>query len=224
MDKELEKTLKYMSKYSKKDGRRGTVHVYTDKVFIEDNVIYATDGKIMITSENTSGIKDFAIYRDAKLHNSEDSLTRQTWTEIERLYCGQKISVFRKLMLKYAENKNTLSFDIDFSDSILPVVLQCSNARRYDSYDRARIDFTTSEVVFTFDGGKDEDGGVTAFYGDVIKNVKGTEEDILLNAYFLIEILKVTKEHKAHFEYCSDNRNLTVTSGKYTFYWMPCNS
>ena len=70
MTEELEKRLKLMqhfnqvlSKLSNKRSMDTKKKFYNDKIFVHNNIMYATDGYIFVVSSNLTDCKDFSFFK-----------------------------------------------------------------------------------------------------------------------------------------------------------------
>ena len=77
MTKELEKTLKFLSKVSKK-GKYDIENLYHNRIFVHNDIMYATEGHMMAVCKNLTEAKDFAYFEGknfdfVKVENLEDT-------------------------------------------------------------------------------------------------------------------------------------------------------
>ena len=58
MKKELEKRLKIMQRFNQNER-----FFYGDKIFVHNDIMYATDGHIFVVSSNLTDDKDFSLFK-----------------------------------------------------------------------------------------------------------------------------------------------------------------
>ena len=220
MTKELEERLKLMQHFNQVlgDRRYTRAKIYNDKIFVHNNVMYATDGHIFVAAANLTDQKDFSFFKcSSKKFEYLDSSDKEVKEDKEATGDGK---TFEKLLQPL--NCSSVSFDIDFEDYTLPVKLCSSWSRRFE--DTMTVNFQTEEAIIDFCGGLEAVGGVTGTYGDIIKNVSGTvpENPIHFSFWHIMEIMKQCKVNKIHIEsYPAVHRN-TCKVGDYTFVFMHC--
>ena len=211
MTKELEKRLKLMrcfnrSTYINKKS-------YNDKIFVHNDIMYATDGFIFVAAANLTDQKDFSFFKCSdKKFEYMDSSTQEVKEVKEASGDGK---TFEKLLQPL--NCASVSFDIDFEGYPLPVKL-CSSWRSRHR-DTMTVNFQTEEAIIDFCGGVEAEGGVTGTYGDIIKNISGTipENPVHFAFWHIMEIMKQCKVNKVHIEYYTDMHRSTCKVGDYTF-------
>ena len=215
MTKELEKRLKLMQHFNQVlgDKRYTRAKIYNDKIFVHNNVMYATDGHIFVAAANLTDQKDFSFFKcSSKKFEYLDSSDKEVKEDKETFGDGK---TFEKLLepLSCA----SVSFDIDFEGYPLPVKLCSSWSRRCK--DMLTVNFQTEEAIIDFGGGLEAVGGVTGTYGDIIKNISGTvpENPIHFEFWHIMEIMKQCKVKKIHIESYPDIRRNTCKVGDYTF-------
>ena len=218
MTKELEKRLKLMRLFNQKKSRWSVKRLYNDKIFVHNDIMYATDGHIFVAASNLTDQKDFSFFKcDGKKFEYLDSSDKEVKEDKEASGDGK---TFEKLLKPL--NCASVSFDIDFEGYTLPVKL-CSNwNRRFE--DTLTVNFQTEEAIIDFCGGLEAVGGVTGTYGDIIKNVSGAipENPIHFAFWHIMEIMKQCKVNKIHIESYPDRRINTCKVGDYTFVFTHC--
>ena len=217
MTKELEERLKFMQRFNQVlgDKRYTRAKIYNDKIFVHNNVMYATDGHIFVTASNLTDQKDFSFFKcSSKKFEYLDSSDKEVKEDKEAFGDGK---TFEKLLQPL--NCSSVSFDIDFEGYPLPVKLCSSWSRRHR--DTMTVNFQTEEAIIDFGRGL-EAGGVTGTYGDIIKNVSGTipENPIRFSFWHIMEIMKQCKVKKIHIESYPDVHRNTCKVGDYTFVFM----
>lgn len=220
MTKELEERLKLMQRFNQVGGdkRYTLTRIYNDKIFVHNDIMYATDGHIFVAAANLTERKDFSFF---KCSNNKfeylDSSTKEVKEDKEAFGDGK---TFEKLLKPL--NCDSVSFDIDFEGYPLPVKLCSRWSRRYK--DKLTVNFQTEEAIIDFCGGLEADRGVTGTYGDIIKNISGTipENPIHFSFWHIMEIMKQCKVNKIHIESYPDIHRNTCKVGDYTFVFMLC--
>ena len=211
--KELEKRLKRMRCFNQVlgDRRYTRAKIYNDKIFVHNNVMYATDGNIFVAAANLTDQKDFSFFKcNNKKFEYMDSSDKEVKKDKEALGDGK---TFEKLLQPL--NCASVSFDIDFEGYTLPVKLCSSWSRRHR--DTMTVNFQTEEAIIDFGGGLEAVGGVTGTYGDIIKNISGTvpENPIRFSFWHIMEIMKQCKVNKVHIEFYPDRHISTCKVGDY---------
>ena len=218
MTKELEERLKLMQLFNQKKSRWGTKMLFNDKIFVHNDIMYATDGNIFVAASNLTDQKDFSFFKcGSKKFEYLDSSDKEVKEDKEATGDGK---TFEKLLQPL--NCASVSFDIDFEGYTLPVKL-CSNwSRRFE--DTMTVNFQTEEAIIDFCGGLEAVGGVTGTYGDIIKNVSGTvpENPVHFAFWHIMEIMKQCKVNKIHIESYPDVHRNTCKVGNYTFVFTHC--
>ena len=218
MTKELEKRLKLMQLFNQKKSRWGTKMLFNDKIFVHNDIMYATDGNIFVAASNLTGQKDFSFFKcSSEKFEYLDSSVKEVKEDKEATGDGK---TFEKLLQPL--NCSSVSFDIDFEGYTLPVKLCSSWSRRFE--DTMTVNFQTEEAIIDFCGGLEAVGGVTGTYGDIIKNISGTvpENPIHFAFWHIMEIMKQCKVNKIHIESYPDVHRNTCKVGDYTFVFMHC--
>lgn len=216
MTKELEKRLRLMQHFNQVKGdKRSYIRKFicNDKIFIHNDIMYATDGNIFVAAANLTDQKDFSFFKsDSKKFEYMDSSTQEVKEYKEATGDGK---TFEKLLQQF--NYTTVSFDIDFEGYTLPVKLCSSWSSRYK--DTLTVNFQTEEAIIDFCGGLEAVGGVTGTYGDIIKNISGAipENPVHFAFWHIMEIMKQCKVNKIHIEFYPDRRINTCKVGDYTF-------
>ena len=212
MTKELEKRLKLMRHFNQALGSNKSI--YNDKVFVHDNIMYATDGFIFVIAANLTDRKDFSFFRcSSKLFEYLDSSVQEVKEDGEELRDGEKLEKVLQPL-----NCTSVSFDIDFEGYSMPAKLCSDWSKR--RVDKIKINLQTEEAVIDFRGGLEEHGGVTGTYGDIIKNVSGTipESPLKFDLWYFMEIMKHCKVKKLRVESYPDRNVSTCKVGDYTFF------
>ena len=220
MTKELEERLKLMQLFNQvKGNKRYTLkRIYNDKIFVHNDIMYATDGHIFVAASNLTDRKDFSFF---KCSNNKfeylDSSDKEVKEDKEAFGDGK---TFEKLLTPL--NCASVSFDIDFEGYMLPVKLCSSWSRRFE--DTLTVNFQTEEAIIDFCGGLEAVGGVTGTYGDIIKNISGTipENPIHFSFWHIMEIMKQCKVNKIHIESYIDMRLSICKVRDYTFVFTHC--
>ena len=220
MTKELEKRLKLMQRFNQVmgDKRYTRAKIYNDKIFVHNNVMYATDGHIFVAAANLTDQKDFSFFKcGSKKFEYLDSSDKEVKEDKEATGDGK---IFEKILLPL--NCSSVSFDIDFEGYPLPVKLCSSWSTRWR--DKMTINFQTEEAIIDFCGGLEAVGGVTGTYGDIIKNISGTipENPVRFAFWHIMEIMKQCKVNKIHIESYPDRYINTCKVGDYTFVFNHC--
>ena len=218
MTKELEKRLKLMQRFNQVlgDKRYTRAKIYNDKIFVHNNVMYATDGNIFVAAANLTDQKDFSFFKcSSKKFEYLDSSDKEVKEDKEASGDGK---TFEKLLQPL--NCSSVSFDIDFEGYPLPVKLCSSWSSRHR--DTMTVNFQTEEAIIDFGRGLEAVGGVTGTYGDIIKNISGTvpENPIHFLFWHIMEIMKQCKVKKIHIESYPDVHRNTCKVGDYTFVFM----
>lgn len=218
MTKELEERLKLMQHFNQVMGDKRYIKkkIYNDKIFVHNDIMYATDAHIFVAAANLTDQKDFSFFKCGnKKFEYMDSGTQEVKEDKEATGDGK---TFEKVLQPLS--CDFVSFDIDFEGYTLPVKLCSSWSRRWE--DTLTVNFQTEEAVIDFCGGLEAVGGVTGTYGDIIKNVYGTipENPVHFSFWHIMEIMKQCKVNKIHIESYSDRHINTCKVGDYTFVFM----
>ena len=218
MTKELEERLKLMRCFNQVlgDKRYTRAKIYNDKIFVHNNVMYATDAHIFVAASNLTDQKDFSFFKcSSKKFEYMDSSDKEVKEDKEASGDGK---TFEKLLQPLS--CASVSFDIDFEGYTLPVKLCSSWSRRFE--DTMTVNFQTEEAIIDFCRGLEAVGGVTGTYGDIIKNISGTvpENPIHFAFWHIMEIMKQCKVNKIHIESYPDVHRNTCKVGDYTFVFM----
>ena len=220
MTKELEERLKLMQHFNQVLGNKRYTKkkIYNDKIFVHNDIMYATDANIFVAAANLTDQKDFSFFKCSnKKFEYMDSSTQEVKEDKEALGDGKTLEkVLQSLTC------TSVSFDIDFEGYTLPVKLCSSWSSRHR--DILTVNFQTEEAIIDFCGGVEADRGVTGTYGDIIKNISGTipENPIHFSFWHIMEIMKQCKVKKIHIESYTDRRINTCKVGDYTFVFMGC--
>lgn len=221
MTKELEKRLKLMQRFNQVLGSKGYTEekIYNGKVFVHNDIMYATDGHIFVVAANLTDRKDFSFFKcSGKKFEYLDSSVQEVKEDREALMDGE---VLEKVLQQF--NCDSVSFDIDFEGCPLPAKLCSGWSTRWK--DRLTVNFRTEEAVVDFCGGLGEAGGVTGTYGDVVRNVSGAvpEKTMAFAFWNILEIMKQCKVNKVHIESYPERHLNTCKVGDYTFLFTDCN-
>ena len=213
MTKELEKRLKIMQRFNQKRSKWGEERLYYDKIFVHNDIMYATDGCIFVAAANLTGQKDFSFF---KCNNKKFEYMDSGIQEVKEIEEATKDGKTLENVLQMF-NHASVSFDIDFEDCPLPVKLCCSWSKRHR--DKIAINLQTEEAIIDFCGGLDSPDGVTANYGDIIKNVSGElpKKPIRFELWHIMEIMKQCKVKKIHIESNTDKHINMCKVKDYTF-------
>ena len=208
MTKELEKRLKIMRRFN-----QNKRFFYGDKIFVHNNIMYATDGYIFVVSSNLTDCKDFSFF---KCNNKKFEYMDSSIQEVKEIKEKAKDG---KIIENVLQNFNhaSVSFDIDFEDCLLPTKLCSSWSKRHR--DKITINLQTEEAIIDFCGGLDSPDGVTANYGDIIKNVSGElpKKPVRFKLWHIMEIMKQCKVKKIHIESNTDKHHNMCKVKDYTF-------
>ena len=219
MTKELEKRLKLMQRFNQVLGDKRSytrTKIYNDKIFVHNNVMYATDGHIFVAAANLTDQKDFSFFKcSSKKFEYLDSSDKEVKEDKEATGDGK---TFEKLLEPL--NCSSVSFDIDFEGYTLPVKLCSSWSSRHR--DTMTVNFQTEEAIIDFGRGLEAVGGVTGTYGDIIKNISGTvpENPIRFSFWHIMEIMKQCKVKKIHIESYPDVHRNSFFVCDYTFVFI----
>ena len=213
MTKELEKRLKLMQRFNQKRSKWSEERLYYDKIFVHNDIMYATDGHIFVVSSNLTDYKDFSFFKcKNKKFEYMDSSIQEVKESKEQTNDGK---ILENVLQKF--DYSSVSFDIDFEDCSLPTKL-CSNwSKRFK--DRITINLQTEEAIIDFCGGAEADRGVTGTYEDIIQNVSGElpEKPIQFELWHIMEIMKQCKVNKIHIESDTDKHFNMCKVKDYTF-------
>ena len=197
MTEELEKRLKLMQRFNQKRSKWGEERLYYDKIFVHNDIMYATDGCIFVVSSNLTDFKDFSFFKcNNKKFEYMDSSIQEVKEIKETTKDGKNLE---NVLQKF--NHASVSFDIDFEDCPLPTKLCSSWSKRHR--DTIAINLQTEEeAIIDFCGGLDSPDGVTVNCGDIIKNVSGElpKNPIRFELWHIMEIAKQCKVKKIHIE------------------------
>lgn len=215
MTKELEKRLRLMQYFNQVlgDKRFREKRIWDNKIFVHNDIMYATDGHILVVAANLTDQKDFSFFRcrDKKFEYL-DSSVQEVREDKEASRDGEALEKILQ-PLSY----DSVSFDIDFEGYPLPTKLCSSWSTRGE--DELMVNFQTEEAVIDFCGGSEGQGGVTGTYGDIIKNVSGTipEKTMKFAFWHVMGIMKQCKVNRVHIDSYPDRHISTCKVGDYTF-------
>ena len=220
MTKELEERLKLMQHFNQVLGNKRYTKkkIYNDKIFVHNDIMYATDANIFVAAANLTDQKDFSFFKCSnKKFEYMDSSTQEVKEDKEASGDGKALEKVLQPL-----DCTSVSFDIDFEGYTLPVRLCSGWSLRHR--DTMTVNFQTEEAIIDFCGGVEADRGVTGTYGDIIKNISGTipENPIHFSFWHIMEIMKQCKVNKIHIESYTDRRINTCKVGDYTFVFMGC--
>lgn len=215
MTKELEKRLRLMKHFNQVWGSYPyrDKRIYDNKVFVHDDIMYATDGHILVVARNLTDQKDFSFFKcSGGKFEYLDSSVQEVKEDKEASRNGEALEKILQPL-----NYDSVSFDIDFEGCPLPTEL-CSG-RSTRGKDELTVNFQTEEAVVDFCGGLEEPGGVTGTYGDIVKNVSGTIPGKTMKFAFwhIMEIMKQCKVNRVHVESYPDRHISTCKVEDYTF-------
>ena len=220
MTKELEERLKLMQHFNQVLGNKRYIKkkIYNDRIFVHNDIMYATDANIFVAAANLTDQKDFSFFKCSnKKFEYMDSGTQEVKEDKEALGDGKTLEKVLQPL-----DCASVSFDINFEGYTLPVRLCSGWSLRHR--DTMTVNFQTEEAIIDFCGGVEADRGVTGTYGDIIKNISGTipENPIHFSFWHIMEIMKQCKVNKIHIESYTDRRINTCKVGDYTFVFMSC--
>ena len=220
MTKELEERLKLMQHFNQVLGNKRYIKkkIYNDKIFVHNDIMYATDANIFVAAANLTDQKDFSFFKCSnKKFEYMDSSNQEVKEDKEASGDGKALEKVLQPL-----DCTSVSFDIDFEGYTLPVRLCSGWSLRHR--DTMTVNFQTEEAIIDFCGGVEADRGVTGTYGDIIKNISGTipENPIHFSFWHIMEIMKQCKVNKIHIESYTDRRINTCKVGDYTFVFMGC--
>ena len=215
MTKELEKRLKLMQHFNQGLGSRSYIEerIYNNKIFVHNDIMYATDGYILVVAANLTDQKDFSFFKcNGKKFEYLDSSVQEVKEGKEALRGGETIEKILQPL-----HCDSFSFDIDFEGYPLPTKICSGWSTRWE--DELTVNLQAEEAVIDFCGGLEEPGGVTGTYGDIIKNVSGTipEKAMKLAFWHIMEIMKQCKVNKIHVESYPESHLNICKAGDYTF-------
>ena len=211
MTKELEKRLKIMQRFNQNER-----FFYGDKIFVHNDIMYATDGHIFVVSSNLTDYKDFSFFKcNHKKFEYMDSRIQEVKEIKEATEDGKNLE---NVLQKF--DCDSVSFDVDFRDSLFSSKLCSSWSKRHR--DTIAINLQTEEAIIDFCGGIDSPDGVTANYEDIIKNVSGElpKKPIRFSLWHIMEIMKQCKVKKIHIESNTDKHINMCKVKVYTFIFM----
>lgn len=217
MTEELEARLKRMSRFNQVRGnKKYTKHkVYNDKIYVHNDLMYATDGRIIVYAKNMTDKTDFSFYE------LQGKTFRYFEAESDEVKDSKKQSregaVYEQLLSGPVYD---FEYDIDFTDIPMPYKLCSSWSSRLE--DDLTFDFENNEVIFSLCGGLDSPCGVKASYGDIIKNMKGNipGDSITISCWFIMEIMKKLKVKKLHISSNYERGYNRCEVGGYIFIFM----
>ena len=221
MTKGLEKRLKLMQRFNQVLGSKGSTDekIYNGKIFVHNDIMYATDGHIFVVAANLTDRKDFSFFKcSGKKFEYLDSSVQEVKEDKEALRDGE---VLEKILQPL--NCDSVSFDLDFEGYPLPVKLCSGWGTRWK--DKLTVNLQAGEAVVDFCGGLEETGGVAGTYGDIIKDVSGTIPEKAMKFAFwnILEIMKQCKVNKIRIESYPERHLSTCKVGDYTFLFTDCN-
>ena len=157
MTKELEKRLKLMQHFNQVMGDKRSMYIkkkiYNDKIFVHNDIMYATDAHIFVAASNLTDQKGFSFFKcGSKKFEYLDSSDKEVKEDKEATGDGK---TFEKLLKPLS--CASVSFDIDFEGYPLPVKLCSSWSRRFE--DTLTVNFQTEEAIIDFCGGLEAVGG-----------------------------------------------------------------
>lgn len=210
MTEELEKRLKIMQRFNQKRSKQAqAIFFYYDKIFVHNDIMYATDGHIFVVASNLTDYKDFSFF---KCNNKKFEYMDSSIQEVKEV--KRKGEALERILQQF---NSSVSFDIDFEGYSLPTKLCSSWSKRRE--DSITINLQTKEAIIDFCRGLDSPGGVTANYEDIIKNVSGElpKKPIQFELWHIMEIMKQCKVKKIHIESDANKHHNMCKAGDYTF-------
>ena len=213
MTKELEKRLKTMQRFNQKRSKWGEERLYYGKIFVHNNIMYATDGHIFVVSSNLTDCKDFSFF---KCNNKKFEYMDSGIQEVKEIKEATKDGKILENVLQNF-NHTSVSFDVAFGDSLFSSKLCSSWSKRHR--DTIAINLQTEKAIIDFCGGIDSPDGVTANYEDIIKNVSGElpKNPIRFELWHIMEIMKQCKVKKIHILSDTDKHINMCKVKDYTF-------
>ena len=207
MTKELEKRLKIMRRFNQNERL-----FYGDKIFVHNDIMYATDGHIFVVSSNLTDYKDFSFF---KCNNKKFEYMDSSIQEVKEI---KETTKDGKILENVLQNFNhtSVSFDVDFGDNLFSSKLCSSWSKRHR--DIIAINLQTEEAIIDFCGGLSSPDGVTANY-DIIKNVSGElpKNPVRFELWHIMEIMKQCKVKKIHILSDTDKHINMCKVKDYTF-------
>ena len=216
MTEELEKRLKLMQHFNQVLGDKRSMYTkkkfFNDKIFVHNDIMYATDGHIFVVSSNLTDCKDFSFFKcnNKKFEYMDSNKEVKEIKEVTK--DGKNLENVLQMF-----NHTSVSFDVDFGDSLFSSKLCSCWSKRYR--DKITINLQTEEAIIDFCGGLESPGGVTANYEDIIKNVSGElpKKPIRFELWHIMEIMKQCKVKKIHILSDTDKHINMCKVKDYTF-------
>ena len=101
MTKELEKRLKLMQHFNQVLGDKRYIEerIYNNKIFVHNDIMYATDGHILVVAANLTDQKDFSFFKcNGKKFEYLDSSVQEVKEDKEALRDGE---AFEKILQQF---------------------------------------------------------------------------------------------------------------------------
>ena len=215
MTKELEKRLKIMERFNQRS-KQMEERLYYGKIFVHNDIMYATDGHIFVVSSNLTDCKDFSFF---KCNNKKFEYMDSSIQEVKEIKETTKDGkTLENVLQKFDCASVSFDIDFDFEDSPLPTKLCSSWSKRHRDIITINLQTETEEAIIDFCGGLESPGGVTANY-DIIKNVSGElpKNPIHFELWHIMEIMKQCKVKKIHIESNTDKHLYMCKVKDYTF-------
>ena len=196
--KGLEKKLKVLERFCKLREKGGKAHIFTGKVFAHGSLLCATDGKIFAWTDGGLEGVPFSWFEAGKGFEWKGPENREVKETAGALRGGEKLE---GITVKYDYKGG---FVLDFNGIEPPSYLMPSWERRWEV--PLELDVKErGEAQFEFDGGAMADGGVSAAYDNTVVRVWGEVPPVLrLKAWFVLEIMKRTKERRLSFRLAAE--------------------
>ena len=211
MTKELEKRLEIMQRFNQNERL-----FYGDKIFVHNDIMYATDGHIFVVSSNLTDCKDFSFFKCGSRKFEYLDSSNEEVREIKETTKDGKI--LENVLQNFNHTSvSSVSFDVDFGDNLFSSKLCSSWSKRHR--DIITINLQTEEAIIDFCRGLDSPDGVTANYGDIIKNVSGElpKKPVRFELWHIMEIMKQCKVKKIHILSDTDKHLYMCKVKDYTF-------
>lgn len=210
MTDELKETFKVMGNFCKKS-KEDADRPYYGKIFVHNDIMYATDGHIMVFTDNITDKKDFSYFnaKTLKYEGMDKDIRVQT----------NEGKILERITESFTDFP--VRFDIDFDGIPLPVKLQGTFQNRYS--EEVRIDLDSKEATFDFEGGMNntDNCGITATYGDIVKNIEKDIRvftDVKMAIWHVLKVMQVCKVKKIHYLCNVERKYCKFVVEKYTFY------
>lgn len=181
------KALRLLADYACKG--KDTKLAYINKIYWEDNKLYATCNQAMLYMTVDKNPDGFTLMNSDK--NKISVVTDQK--EIEK---QKSFGLYKKVIDRFSRCDFSFDFVWD-KDLPLPSALAGSKTKRQK--DRIYFNFEMNELELCFNEGEDE---VKVTYQDLFQNMKGKslERRFCIEYWMLFDLLKEVKKNKIHCE------------------------